>query len=154
MFILTFIMGTGLAFQSCNSTDQKVKNEVDRVIGNHATVSASVNDKVVTLTGTVDSQQEKNAAENAARSVKDVRSVVNNITVRQSVMGMTVNSDQTLQSTIEARLNSEGYRDVRVSVNNGEVVLRGDVDRNDLSRVMQIANESNPRRVTNNLNLR
>lgn len=154
VFIIACIIFSGLVFQSCNSSDKNVRDNVENVIRSYpGNVSANVNDRIVTLTGTVDSQQEKNSIENATRNVKDVKSVVNNITVRQSVMGVSMNSDDTMRSNIEARLNSEGYHNVRVSVNNGEVTLSGDVRRNDLTRVMQIANDYNPRRVNNNLNL-
>ncbi len=150
---------TGMGMQSCKPNDAKVQSEVDKVLrADYNTVSTSYRNGVATLTGTVESQQEKTAAENAARSVKNVKSVVNNISVRQQqpvqTQSVTVNRDETITSNINSRLNTEGFKDVKVNVSNGEVTLSGDLKRADLNKVMQIANESNPRRVINNINLK
>ncbi len=140
-----------VSFQACSSTDQKIRNEVKNVVtDDYSDISSSVKNGVVTLSGTVETQQERAAAETAARSVRNVKSVVNNIQVNNTAYNM----DNTMESTLSTRLNNAGYRDVKVDVREGEVVLSGDLDRNDLNRVMQIANESNPRRVVNNMNLR
>lgn len=150
---------TGMGMQSCKPNDAKVQSEVEKVLRtDYNTVSTNYRNGVATLSGTVATQQEKNAAENAARSVKNVKSVVNNITVRQQqpvqTQSVTVNRDETITTNINNRLNEAGFRDVRVSVSNGEVTLAGDLKRADLNKVMQIANESNPRRVINNINLK
>lgn len=159
LFIMACAVITGMGMQSCRSNDAKVQNEVENVLrSNYSNVSTTYREGVATLTGVVDTQQERTAAENAARSVKNVRSVVNNITVRQAqptpASSVTVNRDETITSNINSRLRSEGFNDVRVSVSNGEVTLSGDLNRTDLNKVMQIANESSPRRVVNNINLR
>lgn len=156
MFLMmACILMTGLAFQSCNSNDQKIQNEVQKVIMNdYRTVSTSVKDGVVTLTGTADSQTTRMAAETVARSVKGVKSVVNNITVNSTNQNSGMYSDSVLQSTIANALTAGGYNNVKVAVNNGEVTLTGDLSRSDLTRVMQIANEANPRKVNNNITLK
>lgn len=159
LFVMACVIITGMGMQSCKPNDAKVQSEVEKVLRtDYNTVSTNYRNGVATLSGTVATQQEKNAAENAARSVKNVKSVVNNITVRQQqpvqTQSVTVNHDETITTNINNRLNEAGFRDVRVSVSNGEVTLAGDLKRADLNKVMQIANESNPRRVINNINLK
>lgn len=157
LFIFACVIITGMGFQSCKPNEQKVQSEIEKVLRtSYSNVSTNYRDGVATLTGTVATQQERTAAENAARSVKDVKSVVNNITVQQvaqPTQTVTVSDDQTIRTTINNRLSQEGYTNLTVSVNNGEVTLTGNLKRDDLSKVMQIANESKPKRVINNLNL-
>lgn len=149
------VLITGLGMQSCKPSDATIQGEVNKVLrDNYSNISSSLNNGVVTLTGTVESQAQKDAVENAVRPVKNVKSVVNNIIVREPVSTVRVNPDQTISSNITSRLNTEGFKDLRVTVNNGEVTLSGDLKRSDLTKVMQIANEAKPSRVINNLTLK
>lgn len=158
-FIITCVLISGMAMQSCKQSDENLKKEVDKAIQGryNSTVSTSVKDQVVTLIGTVESQQEKTSVENDVKAVKHVKSVVNNISVRESNITSqqpVINQDSTIKSSIESRMKTEGFNDVKVDVSNGEVILSGTLKRSDLTKVMQIANESNPRKVTNNINLK
>lgn len=86
-----------------------------------------------------------------------MKTVVNNISVRETSISSNqpmMNQDNTIKTSIESRLMTEGFSDVKVAVDNGEVTLSGDLKRNDLTKVMQIANESNPSKVTNKLTLK
>jgi len=158
IFIMTCIFLTGLGFQSCQQDDKKIQTEVDKVVKENSSTFASVKDGVVTLTGTVATEQEKTAIENQVRSVKGVKSVTNNIAIQAPVptetVTPTVNPDETIKSEINSKLSSGGYKDVKIEVSNGEVTLNGTVKRADLTKVMQIANEANPKKVNNNLNLK
>lgn len=122
--------------------------------GTYSDINASVKDGVVTLTGTLNSDAERNAVENTVRSIKNVKSVVNNITVKQPMPEVKVDTDATILSRITSQLNMDPYRDVKVQVINGEVILTGSLKRADLQKVMQIANEANAKKVTNNINLK
>jgi len=157
LFIMSCIIITGMGMQSCKPNEAKVQSEVEKVLRtDYSSVSTSYKDGVATLSGTVKTQQEKTAAENAARSVKNVKSVVNNIIVQQtaqSSQSVTVNSDDDIRTSINNRLKNEGFESVTAVVSNGEVTLSGNLKRDNLSKVMQIANEAKPKRVINNLNL-
>lgn len=145
----------GLGFQSCKQNDQKLQTDVENMIkGTYSDINASVKDGVVTLTGTLNSDAERNAVENTVRSIKNVKSVVNNITVKQPMPEVKVDTDATILSRITSQLNMDPYRDVKVQVINGEVILTGSLKRADLQKVMQIANEANAKKVTNNINLK
>lgn len=160
LFILGCVLLSCLSFQSCKKSDEKVKQSVETVLNNEYNgLTSSIRDGVVTLNGTVATVEEKTAAENMIKSVSGVKSVVNNISVRPTADPMpvttpTVNSDMTIKSEIEAKLMTGGYKDVKAQVNNGEVTLTGDLKRSDLSKVMQIANEAKPKKVTNQMNLK
>lgn len=159
LFIITCILVSGITLQSCKQSDENLKKDVDKAIEGryNSTVSTSVKDGVVTLTGTVESQQEKMSVENDVKAVKHVKSVVNNISVRESNITSqepVINPDNTIKSSVESRLQTEGFKDVKVEVSNGEVTLTGDLKRSDLTKVMQIANESNPKKVNNKLKLK
>lgn len=154
--IITCVLLSSVAFQSCKQSDQSLNNDVEKVLkDNYPSISATTNDGVVTLTGTVDTPEAKNVVGESVRSVNNVKSVVNNIRVREMTPAAPVASpDATIKTDIVAKLQSAGFNDVQVEVNNGEVILSGNLNRSDLTRVMQIANEARPSRVTNNLNLR
>jgi len=157
MFIMACVLATGLSMQSCKSNDAKVQEQIEKALqADYSSVSSTLKGGVVTLTGVVDSQSEKTAAGNLARSVKDVKSVVNNITVRETAPAapaITYNDDN-IRASIANKLSAEGYKDIQVQVYNGEVSLNGELKRDDLRRVMQIANEAKPRKVNNNITVR
>ncbi len=138
---------------SCKPNDAKLQQQVESAIkAAYPEVSATVKDGVATLTGAVDSEAVRTAAESTARSIKNIKSVNNNITVKAPAV--TINPDNEISRTISSALNAGGYQGINVSVQNGEVTLRGDVKRADLQKVMQIANESNPKRVINELTIK
>ncbi|MCD7973124.1 MAG: BON domain-containing protein [Candidatus Azobacteroides sp.] len=156
VYLISCVLIAGISFQSCGkSNDEKIKEEVNRELtGNYSNVTSTVHDGVITLNGTVDTQDMKNSLEMNVRNITNVKSVVNNVTVNNAAPEIAINHDNTLRSNLESQLNSAGYNDVRVDVRDGEVILTGDVKRDDLQRVMQLANETNPRKVTNQLTIK
>lgn len=159
LFILTCVLISGLSLQSCSKSDTDVKKDVDKVLNEQfssSTISSVVKDGVVTLTGTAESDVDKMSITSAVRGVKGVKDVMNNINVREKVLTppATVYDDTSIKSSIDTKLSEQGVKNVKVEVKDGEVMLSGDLKRADLTKVMQIANESNPKKVTNNLNLK
>lgn len=156
IFIMMSVFLVGMTLQSCQDNDKKIKDEIENALkARYNTVSVAVKDKVVTLTGSLNSQTERAAAENVVRTIKGVNSVVNNITVEEPTPTVKTDTDTTIKTSIENRYKTDGYNDVKVAVVNGEVVLTGDVMRANLQKVMQIANEtSGVRKVTNNMNVK
>lgn len=156
ILIITCLLFSALAFQSCKQSDQKLNSEVEKVLKEkYPSISSSTKDHVVTLTGVVNSQQEKIAVGESVRSIKNVKDVMNNTQVRElEPADPVIHQDATIKTDIMSKLEAGGYKDVKVDVNSGEVVLSGELKRSDLTKVMQIANESNPKKVTNNLKLK
>jgi len=114
-------------------------------------VSVETTNGVVTLKGEVPTQQEKDAAEQAAKKVEGVKSVKNEITVNPAAAGTGVPSvneikskaqetagqvaqeargkvDETvLLSKAKARLVAAGYSEVSVTINQDQATLTGEV---------------------------
>ncbi|GMV99507.1 MAG: hypothetical protein AMXMBFR84_06460 [Candidatus Hydrogenedentota bacterium] len=101
-------------------------------------INTTTNEGVVSLTGTVQEEADKDLAERLALTVKDVKSVVNNLNVDRSVEINTTNAEWR-QSVEDAALNSRirrrlayhsGIDDalLNIDVNAGEVTLKGDVE--------------------------
>ena len=149
------IILSGLLLSSCVPKDEKLQKDVEMAISNTCRgISKTVKKGVARLEGVVDSEQAKLSIENMARAIQGVKSVENNITVKVPEPPVTINPDNTINTTITNALTAAGFKDVKVEVNNGEVTLTGDVKRADLTKVMQIANESNPKKVHNNLKIK
>ncbi len=112
-------------------SDAAVKDAVEDALFNDARVNSynvttQVNNGKVTLTGTVDNIRAKRTAEEVAKNVVGVWSVVNNIMTKpQSVEA------QTLEANIDWALSVdpvvEQY-EINSTVNNGKVTLSGTVD--------------------------
>jgi len=82
--LTTVLLSAGLMFMiSCKGKpkDADIQATVTTALQSTPGISADVKDGVVTLAGTVTSQADKDAAENAAKVTQGVKSVVNNITV-------------------------------------------------------------------------
>lgn len=157
LLMMTCALCTGLVFQSCRPSDQKLNNEVTTVLkAEYPTVSASTTGGVVSLTGAVDSEQEKIAVERTVLAQKHVIDVINEVQVREPipVPEPVVNEDQALKDNILSKLGAAGYKEVKVDVVGGEVVLSGELMRSNQTKVMQIVNEAKPKKVTNNLKLK
>ncbi|MDU1892700.1 MAG: BON domain-containing protein [Dysgonomonas sp.] len=153
--IISCVLLSAITFQSCKPNDEKINSEVIKVLGNgYSAVSVATKGGVVTLSGLVDSQEEKDEAARLAHSVKDVKEIVNEIEVREPVSAPVINPDDNIKADIRAKLESSGFKNIVIDVKDGEVILTGDLKRSDLVKVMQIANESNPRKVINNLKLK
>lgn len=141
----------GFTLYSCSPSDKDIQTHVSPILSDYTDVNAEVKDGVVTLSGEVVSDVEKNQIQEMLSSVKGVKSVVNNLTVKPPVV---IDHDAEIGSAISSALQSAGFKTVNVAVNNGEVTLTGDLKKSDLVKVMQIANESKPKKVINELKVK
>jgi len=155
IFYALALMISGLSLQSCKTSDKDLQSNVQNEIRKRTNqVTATVSNGVATLQGTVNSDAERFTVDSIARSVKNVKSVINNTTVKQAAPVMKIDADATIKSSISAALTAGGYNTVLVDVKDGEVTLSGNLKRAELQKVMQIANEANVRKVTNNIDLK
>lgn len=115
---------------------------------NLAGVNAAVSEGVVTLTGTCADANCKTNAEKAVKDIDGVKRVVNNITIAE----VQVSPDAQLQTA--AQNVASQYEDVQVSVADGVITLRGQLERAKLQQLMQDLNALNPKRVDNQLVLK
>lgn len=144
-----------VTFYACGTNDKDLKKEVDSVMVAYPGVTTTVDKGVVTLTGTVTSEDMKAGAERAAKAINHVKSVRNNIMVNAPSSSWTLpqNDEYDLIQSINDSLEDGGFDDINVSVSDGEVRLSGVVKKSDLQRVMQIANESGAKRVINEMTI-
>jgi len=112
-------------------SDQAIRNLAEQaLLEDPATelfeIDVDVTDKVINLTGTVESYQEKQLAANVAKSVKGVTGIENNIDVDFAAD----RTDYEIKNEIEAVLAWDAMIDdglIDVKVKNGRVVLEGSV---------------------------
>lgn len=143
-----------LAACSNQPKDSKIQGDFEekaKVNPQLATVRASVNDGVLTLSGQCPDETCRTSAEQAAREVKGVKSVVNNITVTQSAP-VVIADDATLENSVKEVIDD--YKDVDATVNNGEITLRGSISRDNLQKLMMQLNEMNPKKINNQLTIK
>src|ERR1017187_7858608 len=96
---------------------------------NAAEIGVAVKNGIVTLSGHVDNYTKKLAAEDAAKRVKDVKGIVEEITVELSLDGK--HTDQELaQATINALRwnNAVPDQNIKVEVEKGWLSLEGHLD--------------------------
>ncbi|GHT54606.1 hypothetical protein FACS189446_4630 [Bacteroidia bacterium] len=154
LLLCAVVLFAGIAFSSCKPSDEKLQNEIKTgLTAVSSAVSSEVKKGEVTLTGIVDSEEAKVAAEKAAAAVKGVKSVVNNIEVKLSEPEPVINPDDVLKDTISKAITAggEAFGKVVVAVKDSEVTLTGDIKRVDLQKLMQIVNEAKPKKVINSL---
>jgi hyperosmotically inducible protein len=150
-----FIAITLSVFVACKSgpSDQDLQKQIAGTVSSaYPGVTASVNDGVVTLTGTCPDQACKSGSESAAQGVKGVKSVVNNITVTPpapTVSAPDIAADDSLKTSLNNLLSA--YKTVNGQVENGVVTLTGEIRRSQLTTLMQSVNELKPKKVENQL---
>jgi hyperosmotically inducible periplasmic protein len=105
----------------------------------HANVSATstkvqVNDGVVLLTGTVDNRAQKDLTEAFVKDIEGVRSVTNDLVVKENPPGETVGAivdDASITSQVKYALlshRSTSALKTKITTNDGIVMVRGEAD--------------------------
>ena len=143
--VLSF--GTFTACKSKNN-DQDIQASVSEKLP--VGITATVQEGVVTLSGACPDANCKTTAEQAAKDVKGVKSVTNNISV--SVVGnapVEIATDDALTNSVNAAISE--YPTVKANVANGVVTLTGSINRCELQELMQKVQALNPQRVENQL---
>ena len=114
-------------------------------------VTVSTHEAAVTLTGAVDSEAIKAKVEQDAKSVEGVKSVVNNLTVKPPIV---FSADTTIKSAVMANLTKHNITGITVEVVNGEVTLKGTIERAKLQNAMMAANDAKPKKVINQMTIK
>lgn len=105
----------------------------------------------VTLTGAVDSDAIKSKVEQDAKSVEGVKSVANNLIVKPPI---TFSEDSTIKNAVMANLAAHKITGITVDVANGEVTLKGTIERAKLQDAMKAANDAKPKKVNNQMTIK
>lgn len=150
---LLFVLGFVMVFAACKPSDSEIAESVKAKISAVApTISSTVQEGVVTLSGEVADDATKAAAEAALTGIKGVKSVVNNLTVPPPPPPpVVINPDDVLRNSIDSAFKAKGITGITASVSGSVVTLTGNVKKADLQKVMQAANEIKPKKVVNQM---
>ncbi|GHT39085.1 hypothetical protein FACS189437_01490 [Bacteroidia bacterium] len=143
-----------VAFNSCKPSDAELQKLVTTGLSAlPASIYSAVDKGVVTLSGVVESDELKAEAEKAVSSIKGIKTVVNNIEVKQPEP--VINPDDLIRNTISNAVTAAGdvFKGVVVEVQNGEVTLTGAIKKAHLQQVMQIVSEAYPGKINNLLTI-
>ena len=155
MTAITLILALGMSVASCKKVNdaevQKAAQEVLMADPALAGVAVTVQEQVATLTGIVEDDAAKAAAESAVAAVENVKSVVNNIEVVPPAPDYSE-----LDAAINAALADamKDHATVTATVENGVINLTGEIRERDLPTLMQKLNALNPVQIVNNLTVK
>jgi hyperosmotically inducible periplasmic protein len=138
-----------LAFISsgCKSkrSDSDIRMDVEKALRADAgtsTVTADVTDGVATLSGNVADASAQSRAATLASGVKGVKSVQNNVTVAAPVV---ITPDDPLTTAVRDAVKD--YPTVNATVNDGVVIVTGDINSNDWKKLKMSLDGLHPKRV-------
>ena len=143
-----------MTFMACAPKDADIENGISTAISAYPGVSVAVKDGVATITGEVADDATKAAVETAAKAVKGVKSVANNLTIPPPPpppAPVVINPDETLQTAVSAILADQKQSKVTAAVKDGVVTLTGEIKKADLPALIQKLNEIKPKKIDNKL---
>ncbi len=147
-FIMVLSLAAVLFLGACGKSDADLQTAASAAVKTAApTATVTVKDGVATLTGVVDNDAAKAAAETAAK-VDGVKSVVNNLTVKPAPTPAPV-ADAATKTAVEEALKKKGFDKVTVEATTTEVIIRGTIPKGKMAEVNQVAQETAKRKVTN-----
>lgn len=153
------LISSCLFITSCGQKDSDIKASVEEKLKTDnemtAPLTVSVTDGVVTLNGECKDEACKAKCEDLARSVKGVKSVVNNATVAvipAPPAPVEIATDDAL--TTGVRDATKDHPGVKASVNDGIITLTGEIKRDKLSGLMQSLNSLQPKKIENQLTIK
>jgi len=153
---LTLVAGLAAGMTSCKSQEKKDAEAKAKIEAAAPGVVVDVKDGVATLSGEVTDEAAKTAAEEAAKKVEGVKSVVNQTTVAPppapAPAPVVVNPDDALNTAAAAAIKE--YPGVTVTVKEGVVTLNGETKKADLPKLMQKVNEIKPKKVENKMTVK
>lgn len=148
--VLAFVLLLA-GFTSCKPKDADIQRAVETAIAANpdaADVLATVEKGVVTLTGEVKDEATSVAINGIAAGVKNVKSVVNDLTIVPPVVSAV---DSALQSGLTDALKD--HAGVSFSVLDGVVTLTGEIQEADLPKLMQKVSALKPAKIDNQLTI-
>ena len=146
---LSLAVATALTFgmASCGPKDADIKSEIESKLSGNSGVNVDVKDGVATLSGTFMDEASKAAAEAAAKTVKGVKSVVDNATVPPPPAPVMISPDDALKNNVSMALKN--YSGLMADVSGGVVTLTGQIKKTDLPKVMMAMSALHPKKIVN-----
>ncbi|MBO9563049.1 MAG: BON domain-containing protein [Niastella sp.] len=159
--LLTLLMSVSVLFLSSCKNDVKDSDlqaaitEKTQSIPGASSITASVKDGVVTLTGEVTDVTAKTAYESAVKNITGVKEVVNNVTVatpQPAQEPVTISPDETLQHAVNEVIKA--YNGVKADVKEGVVTLNGEIKKAELTVLMPALHALKPKKIENKLTVK
>ncbi len=151
---LVLLSLVAVSLTSCGPKDADIEKNIIAAIS-APEVSVTVKGGVATLSGQVADESARTSVEAAAKSVKGVKSVNNELTVTPPPpppAPVVINPDETLQTTAgQVIAGLEGAKGVKAAVKDGVITLTGTIKKADLPGLIQKLNEIKPKKIDNKL---
>ncbi|NLO69752.1 MAG: BON domain-containing protein [Porphyromonadaceae bacterium] len=150
MLALILLLAVGVT--SCKPKDADIQKAVQTAIAANPDavgVTATVEKGVVTLTGEVKDESTSMAINGLAAGVKDVKSVVNDLTIAAPLVNAV---DSALQTALVDALKD--HPGVSATVLDGVVTLTGEISQSDLATLMQKVSALKPVKIDNQLTIK
>lgn len=151
---LTFFLvaGLSLGMASCTSQEKKDAEAKAKIEALLPGVAVDVKDGVASLNGELADESARVAAEETAKGVSGVSSVVNNITVSPQLPPVVINPDEELTGAAQAVI--QAYPGVSATVTDGVITLTGEIARDDWMKLRPALDALQPKRVENRLTIK
>jgi osmotically-inducible protein OsmY len=157
-----FLALAAIAFvvAGCGPNDEKISAAVTEALKTNpglSVINSTVKEGVVTLSGEVESDEQKSAAESLIAAVKGVKSVTNSITVKPkgpSPEELKKLADDALTAKVNENFATYKVEGVTATVADSVVTLTGDIKRANLQNAMKAAMESGAKKVDNKLTIK
>ena len=153
--LFSFLLMGSLFMSGCKPKDADIKASIEEKMKADPMMSGmtvDVTDGVATISGTCSDQDCKNKCEETAKSVKGVKSVVNNCVIAPPPAPVTVNTDDALTKSVADAVKD--HPTVKASVNDGVITLTGEIKRDQLSKLMMTLNTLKPKKIDNQLTIK
>jgi len=152
---LGLFLSLSIAFIGCAPKDSDIQTDINNKLKDKAELSgvtATVADRIATLSGQVSSEADKNNAAAIAKEVRGVDSIDNNITIeipqQQAPSASLITDDKMMESAKEI---IKPYPDVTASVSGGIITLTGTINKNDEQKLLDSLKTLSPNNINNQL---
>lgn len=146
--ILVLSGSLAIATVSCKSkvSDADLRAKVENSISNNSGVTVDVKDGVVTLSGTVATEDERMAIENSVKAAdsKGVKSVVNNIVVHAPQIDINSNDADLKAKVVDA---TKDFPSISATVNEGVITVTGTIEQARVQVLKQSLDALSPKKV-------
>jgi len=150
--LLAIAIIASVFFTSCKPKDADIKKAVETAIAANpdATgITVSVDKQVVTLSGEVKDEATSIAVNGLAAAVKNVKSVVNSITIAAPLVNPV---DAQLTAALVDALKDNPT--VKATVKEGVISLTGEIKKSDLPKLLQKVSALKPVKIDNQLTIK